>query len=399
MNVLTKALIATVLLASCGKTETGAETGAPVDPGLEPCEKAPGTGCTWAGTGLAGFNGDGLTLTESMLYFPFDVEFSDYAPATVVDWNNHKIRQVKTDGTFETVMGTDFLGDGDPEMLDMTEAGAPGTTVNLNHPTEVIYWPDGVGLVASWHTHKLRSFDTDADHTTRVVLGFGVGFMPGDDEAPADEVQMNQPSHVEFLPNGDVVICDMRNLKLRVWTTRDTVYTLAGTGDKGYSGDGGPAIDAVFSFPKSENPEPGGALAVGPDGRLYIADTENSMIRVIDIETGIVDRFAGSPTAEAGFAEGDRLTSAMFNFPRDIEFTKDGSTMLVADDKNHRIRAIDMATGAVSTIIGTGNLGYNGENVDALSADLNRPFGVAVDQDDNIYVSDTHNHRIRVFYR
>jgi hypothetical protein len=67
MNVLTKALIATVLLASCGKTETGAETGAPVDPGLEPCEKAPGTGCTWAGTGLAGFNGDGLTLTESML--------------------------------------------------------------------------------------------------------------------------------------------------------------------------------------------------------------------------------------------------------------------------------------------------------------------------------------------
>lgn len=380
-------------LSACG--EPVGDTAA-TDPSVEPCPETAGTMCTFVGTGTAGYNGEGVYRTEAMTYFPFDIEFSPYGPPIVVDWNNHRLRRIESDGTLTTVMGTDFIGDGPPDQSDLEPEGALGTTVNLNHPTDVLYYPDGVLLLASWHTHKLRSMQQDSDNTTHVVLGAGAGFAPGDEEAPNTEVLMNQPSHVDLLDNGDVAVCDMRNERIRIWTTDDTVYTLAGNGEKGYGGDGEYGTDVTFSFPKSENPEPGGALAQGPDGWLYIADTDNHIIRRADLETGLVELFAGIPETE-GFAEGPR-EEAMFAFPRDMEFTEDGSTLLIADDRNHRIRAIDMETGEVSTVAGNGEGGFSGDGGPALEASINRPFGVEIDDEGNLYIADTHNHRVRVVY-
>ncbi len=387
-------LLATLLLPALGCADKPLDS---ADPGEKaaPCEAISGNICTFIGTETAGYNGDGVYREEAWLYFPADIEFSPYGKPAVLDWNNHKVRLIEDDGTLTTVIGTDFVGNGDPEQKDMTEEGADGTDVSLNHPSDVVYFEDGTLLLSSWHTHMLRTWDTDTGKV-HVVLGSAPGFEG--DGMTSENVLMNQPVNATIdYETGDVYIVDMRNERVRVWyADDDVVNTVAGNGDKGYSGDGGPGTEAAFNVPKAENPEIGGATELGPDGRLYIADTENHRIRVLDLDTGIVDTYAG--TGEAGFSgDGGDALGAQLNFPRDLEITPEG-VMLIADEANGRIRAIDMDTGVISTIAGTGEQGFDGDGGPALEATFNRPFGVEWDEDGNIYVADFNNHRIRVIY-
>lgn len=379
--------------------DTGGASAAPKD-----CDAVSGNICTWAGTGEAGFNGDGYHRLESRFYYPMDVEFSPYGKPTVNDWNNHKIRIVEDDESFRTVMGTDFLGDGPPDVSDMTEPGAPGTEVNLNHPTDSVYWPDGIMLSSSWHTHKLRNWDP-ATGLVMVVLGSGPGFEPATDEfTPQDArtTQLNQPVNAILDDAGNVYTIDMRNERIRFWdVANDTIQTVVGTGEKcvggpGECGDGGPGIEAALNVPKSENPEPGGALVWGPGGQtqLYWLDTENHRIRVYDLTTGLVDSVAG--TGVAGYADG-AFEAAQFNYPKDMEIVDD--VIYVADDLNHTVRAVNLTTRQVTTVAGTGMVGFTGDDGPALEAQLNRPMGIGVGLDGHLYVSDTHNHRIRVIYQ
>ena len=137
------------------------------------CPKTKGTICTWVGNGAAGFNGDGKALTESRLYWPVDVTFTSTG-AYILDWNNHRVRRVTTENTLETVLGTDFVGDGPDDLSDLTSPGALGTTIHLNHPTQVIEMPDKKLLLVSWHNHKLRLFDP-ATGLAEVVCGREIG--------------------------------------------------------------------------------------------------------------------------------------------------------------------------------------------------------------------------------
>lgn len=380
-------------IALIGCTEKPDDTAAPpVD-----CEQISGNICTWAGNGLAAFDGEGHHRLESSFYFPQGLTFSERGKPMIADWNNHKIRMVEDDGTLTTIMGTLFLGDGDAATADRTEAGAVGTDVNLNHPTEQAYLSDGTLLSASWHTHKLRTWDPTTGRV-HVVLGSGAGYA-GDDYAPASEALMNQPKDVAIDSQDNVYIVDMRNERVRLFTADGTIVTVAGNGDKGFSGDGGPAREAALNFPKSENPEPGGAVLLSADETLlYIADTENHRIRVVDLSSGNIDTFAG--TGEAGFSgDGGLASAAQLNYPRDLALTADG-LMLVADTDNDVIRSIDLATGTIETIAGiAGQAGFSGDGAPATDSVLNRPFNVAVDPDGNIYVADTFNHRVRVIWR
>ena len=97
----------------------------------------PGVICAWAGTGDAGFDGDHNSLLESDFYFPIDVTFAGDQGPYLVDWNNHKVRSLLIDGTLETVIGTDFIGDGPEDESDQDPPGALGTEVLLNHPTQI----------------------------------------------------------------------------------------------------------------------------------------------------------------------------------------------------------------------------------------------------------------------
>lgn len=352
-------------------------------------ESASGSICTWAGTPQGGFNGDGLDRRESWLYFPIDVEFSPYGPPTVLDWNNHRIRIVEEDDTFRTVMGTIFVGDGPPDLSDRAAPGAPGTTVNLNHPTDVIYLPDGTMLHTSWHTHKMRVQDMS---TSLVVVSAGAASGFSGDGFDASLATLNQPKGAVFdESDGTTYIVDMRNERIRVIDADNIISTFAGTGTKGYAGDGGDALLADFNFPNSANPKPGGAIAI--EGRiLYIADTENHRIRTIDLDTHLVATVVG--TGEAGFSgDGGEASAAQINYPMDIEV--EGGVLYIADTDNSRIRAVDLATGLIRTVAGNGEVGAAGNGGPAIDAELFGPMGVEVDESGAVYIADSYNHVIR----
>jgi len=166
-------------------------------------------------------------------------------------------------------------------------------------------------------------------------------------------------------------------------TTWDAIRTIAGNGTSGFSGDGGPAVDAKIYYPYN--------VAVDAGGNIYIADTYNHRIRKIDT-SGNISTIAGTGT---GYYNGDNIlaTSAQLNGPADVEVDSDGN-IYIADTKNYRIRKIN-TSGYISTVAGNGSYGFSGDGNLAILAKLSDPTGIDIDSDGNIYIADMLNHRIR----
>ena len=352
------------------------------------CDK-PGVICTWAGTGKLGFNGDGKALTESNMYWPVDLTISEQG-TYVLDWNNHRVREVTADGTFNTVIGTDFVGDGPDDHSDQTLPGAPGTEVTLNHPTQFVPMKDGTLTLVSWHNHKLRNYDPETGLVT-VTCGNAPGFKG--DEGPAKMAQLNQPSQMVLDDDGIQYLVDQRNQVIRSIDLEGVIHTIAGTPKMpGFAGDGGPGKEAQLSFPTGPNPPTGGGIAVA-DGILYIADTLNHRIRALDLESGMIDTIAG--TGEAGFSgDGGKATDAQLNNPRKLTIGPDGR-LYVGDQNNNRIRAINLESGKIKTVAGNGDPGFSGDGDAPTEASLDHPVGVTFDEGGAMYIMDTLNSRIR----
>jgi hypothetical protein len=373
-------------LVGCG--EEPAPEGAVTPAALVPCG-GPGTICTWAGNGLQAFNGDGLTLAESAFYWPLDLEFSPDGRAYLVDWNNHRIRRVEADGRIQTVIGNALPGDGPADQSDNLPEGAPGLDVELNHPTDLQFMPDGTLLVAAWHNHKIRTFDPITGRV-RVLCGAGPGASMRD---VAKRSLLNQPKSVAIDSRQNVYVADSRNQRIRMIES-EIMDTVAGSGKKGYEGDGGTPLLASFYMQQiDENPEPGGSITVDGDGRVYLADTYNNRIRRIDFTARTVTTVAGNGTAGFG-GDGGPAIAASLNLPRDIELGPDGR-LFIADTNNQRIRAVDLTTGIITTIAGSGEGGFDGDGGPATAAKLQRPFGIGFDRDGQLYVADTFNNRFR----
>ncbi len=355
------------------------------------CPDATGVVCTWAGNGKLGFNGDGQALTESDFYWPIDLTIDQDLGTYIVDWNNHRVRKVTKKGTLETVIGTDFVGDGPDDLSDQQPPGAPGTDVNLNHPTEIVPMPDGTMTLVAWHNHKLRRYDPRTGLVT-VSCGGAPGFSG--DGGSARKAKLNQPSQLAVSDDGVQYVLDQRNQVIRRIDADDVITTLAGTPvTPGFAGDGGPADQAELSFPAGSNPQPAGGLALDGKGKLYVADTLNNRIRVIDLESGEITTVAG--TGEAGFGgDGGPALSAKLNSPHKLTFGPDGR-LYVGDQLNNRIRAIDLKKGTITTVAGNGKQGFNGDGMPPEDTQLNKPIGVSFDQDGAMYVIDTYNSRIR----
>lgn len=365
----------------------------------DPCPTS-GTACTWAGVGERGFNikNPEAHRLESKLYFPEDLTFGPDGRAYIVDWNNHRIRRVEADDSMTVAIGTDYEGDGPPEMEDRlplcNPAGALATTVALNHMTDLEFGPDGKLYMAAWHNNKIRIFDPE----TNMLTAIGDGYGYSGDGGPSCRALFNQPKSVAIAPDGTIYTIDQRNVRIRAIApnAERTITTVAGIGSVGNVGDGGQATDAQFGFEIGTTPRPSGSLVL--DGRLlYVADSLNNRIRRINLDTGVVDCIAG--TGAAGYSgDGGQALSATFNFPMDIELGPDGR-LYVADRYNHAIRAIDLASGLIETVAGAGTrCDMTSETCadrrPAKEVQLNEPYGIAFDAAGDMYIADTHNHRI-----
>ena len=393
MRILASGLLSVVLVSSCGAEKTGGT-------GAVPCAGA-GTICTWAGTGEPAFTGDGATPLETALYWPMDVEFApNNGPGYVLDWQNHRVRRMDATAV-TTVIGTDEPGDGPVYGIgDETKApGVLGTSISLNHPTDIQFAPDGTMFLAAWHNHKVRKLDVSTDQAL-VACGRGPGYAG--DKGPEGAALLNMPKAIALSPSGDLYIADTRNFRVRrVAGDTGVIDTVVGTGMRGAAGDGGPALAAGLSSQlgldqgsdAGDNPEPGGALALDGQGRLYIADTENQRIRRVDFVTGLIETVAGNGVA--GFSgDGGPAIAASLSHPRDIELGP-GGRLFIADTDNQRIRVVDLTTGIITTVAGNGTSGYGGDGGAAVDAALWRPFGVAFDAAGDMYISDTFNNRVR----
>ncbi|HEY3500430.1 MAG TPA: hypothetical protein VGK73_37315 [Polyangiaceae bacterium] len=355
------------------------------------CQEQPGHACVWLGTATEGFNGDGYDCLKTDIYWSMDLTFGADGSAWFIDWNNHLLRRVLPDQTVVSVVGwTDpiFPGDGTGDMSEKSPDGADGALVKLNHPTELYAAPDGSILMMAWHNHKLRRIDPDTGRVW-IVAGAGAGFAG--DGGPLASAVFKQPKALTGDAEGNLYIGDQQNFRVRKVDAEGIVSTIAGVGTQGSAGDGGPALEAQLNWEIGSNPEPSGGLAV-KDGKLYVADTLSHRIRVVDLETGVIDALAG--TGDPGYSgDGGPALDASFNNPRELEIGPEGD-LYVADTDNHTIRAIELESGIVRTVAGTGEPGRDADGRLATETRLARPFGLEFDAAGNLYVMDTLNSRI-----
>jgi streptogramin lyase len=163
------------------------------------------------------------------------------------------------------------------------------------------------------------------------------------------------------------------------------IATIGGTGSAGYGGDGGPAIAARFNNPHG--------IASDANGNVYVGDAANQRVRRIDARTGIVTTVAG--TGSSGFSgDGGPATAAKLSYPKGTEIGPDGN-LYIADNNNHRVRRVDLATGVITTVAGTGSAGFSGDGGPATAAQLNEPRNIAFDALGRLYIVDQNNGRIR----
>lgn len=376
-----------------------ADTGKPIDEVV--CEYTSETVCRVAGTGSPGAVESETSALASPLYGPMDVAvFTGPEQFMVADWNNHKVRLVQ-DGSVRTILGTAFLGDGDLDFQERVSPGVDGTTVALNHPTSMEWNPvTERWLLPSWHNHRVRQWDPETGLSLVVVAdtditdGNGANSGFEGDGGPASGALLSYPNSIAIHPDsGDFWLLDQRNNRLRAVTADfSDITTIAGGDEADFIGDGSVMSDARFFFwnPEELQPEPSGAVEYDPNrNQLYVADTSNHRIRVLDLESGTVDSLDIGP--EQTLPDGACDPNALC-FPRDVEVA--GDTLYIADTNNHVIRSFDLETGDTAVVVGSFEVGLADMNEEALSAPLNTPHGIDIADDGTVLIADTYNHQI-----
>jgi sugar lactone lactonase YvrE len=213
------------------------------------------------------------------------------------------------------------------------------------------------------------------------VAGNGTAGYTGD-AGPATGAELNYPIGVAVDASGNLYIADAGNNRVCKADRAGVITTVAGNGVPGYTGDAGPANGAELNYPMG--------VAVDASGNLYIADTKNNRVRMVD-RAGIITTVAG--TGAQGSSSNGPAISAELNQPTGVAVDKAGN-LYIADNQNFCIRKVD-TRGSITTVAGNGTEGYGGDGGPATGAELDYPTGVAVDKAGNLYIADARNNRIR----
>ena len=353
---------------------------------------------TFVGSGAPGFNGDGRPARRSSLYYVEEMAFAPDGRLVILDWNNHMVRRLKSDGTLERLCGSGVPGDSEGEPL----------ATALNHPSSLTFGPDGRIFLAAWHNHKVKVYDETGSAPVVYTIAGGTQGNAGADGTPATDARYNLLPGILRIPNGDLLTIDAANQVIRrvalstplmavniagVTVETGPISRFAGiTGQSGVTGDGGDKLSAKLAFSKAQDAEPDGRMARDAEGSIYVVSGIAHVIRKIDAN-GIITTFAGDGTA--GFSgDGGPANQAQLDRPSDVAVGSDGS-VYISDANNHVIRKV--ANGIISTFAGLGKTsGAPAEGVTLADARFNRPGGLEFDANGNLLVADRYNNVIRV---
>jgi streptogramin lyase len=279
-----------------------------------------------AGNGEKAYKGDGGRAADASLSAPHELVFDSKGDLYFAERDNNVIRKVdmKT-GMISTAAGTGMAG--------FSGDGGPGAKAQLRQPHCVIRDRDGSLLICDLANHRIRRLHLDTG-VIETYMGTGEAKNPTDG-APVKAATLNGPRTLVEAPNGDLFLALREgNIIVRIEAKTQTVNRVAGTGEVGYSGDGGPALNAKFGGALARLSGPKG-LAYGPD-TLYIADTESHAIRRVDLKTGIVTTVLGTGVLGDG-PESDPLQCKL-NRPHSVLFAN--GVLFVGDSEAHRIRVL-----------------------------------------------------------
>ncbi len=362
-----------VVITNTDETATGNQTATATSDAVLVTVNASGPIITTiAGIGSGGYSGDGGPAKEARLNNPYGVAIDASGNLYIADYTNHRIRKVAPDGTISTVAGTGSSGySGD---------GGPADQARLNSPAGIAADSSGNLYIADRYNNRIRKVAPDG--TISTVAGTGGAGYSGDG-GPAAQAQINSPTGVTLDSSGNLYIADRYNNRIRKVAPDGTISTVAGTGSSGYSGDGGPADQAQLYWPFG--------VVLDSSGNLYITDYSNHRIRKVAPD-GTISTVAGTD-ASGSAGDGGPAVQATLSSPAGIAMDGAGN-LYVAVYGGSSVRKIAL-DGTISTVAGTGSSGYSGDGGPADEAQVNRPLGVAVDGNGNVYIADTFNHRIR----
>lgn len=327
---------------------------------------------TIAGTGTAGYTGDGGLATNAELNFPVATAIDGAGNIYIADYFNSRIRKINPAGFISTVAGTGVAG----------YSGDGGLAINARITNSNGIAVDAAGnlYISDQYNYCVRKVDASGIIST--YAGTGVQGYSGDGGS-AIVAQMGEPFGLAMDATGNLYIAEANNHRIRKVDNTGIISTFAGTSTLGFSGDGGPAASAALYNPYG--------VGVSGSGDVYIADSYNSRIRVVN-GAGVISTFAGNGSTGFG-GDGGTALNAMFDDPRSVAIDA-GGNVYVADETNNRIRKIN-TSGIISTCAGMGFSGYGGDGGNATVAQINHPFGVTVDAGGTIYISDNQNKRVR----
>lgn len=331
---------------------------------------------TIAGTGVAGFSGDGGPALTAQTSNPFDLMIGPDGGLYVCDVDNHCVRRLDLEtGMLSTIAGTGREGySGD---------GGPAREADLRQPYELRFAPQGNMYIVEMQNHIVRRIDAQTG-VISTVAGTGTAGFSGDG-GPSTEAQLNQPHSIELDDQGSLYIADIANHRIRrVDLSTGQIDTFAGTGAQDPTPNGAPLAETPLNGPRT--------LAFRPPNDLYLALREGNAVYRIDLESETIHHVAG--TGEGGWS-GDHgpATDAKLAGPKGMALAPDGGLFL-ADTESHTIRHID-PEGVITTVAGTGSRN-DGADGDPLLCGLARPHGVFVDDAGRLYIGDSENHRVRL---
>ena len=327
---------------------------------------------TFAGNGVPGFTGDGGASSSAEVLFPLSVAIDASGNVYITETNSPRVRRIDTRGVITTIAGDGIVG--------VTGDGGLATAAHFKNPQGVAV--DGAGnvYIADAGDHRVRRIDTAGIITT--IAGTGTMGSTGDNGL-ATSALLDGPSAVAIDAAGNIYIADTGNERIRRIDGTGTITTVAGNGNFGNSGDNGPATSAKIGLVEG--------IAVDSIGNLYLGDIEYLVVRRVD-PNGVITTFAGESLNFGETGDGGPATSAELDYPEGVAVDTAGN-LYIADTDNGRIRRVDTA-GIITSVVG-GGIGVGGDGGLAINTRLSEPGAVAVDLQGDLIIADSSHNLVR----